>query len=654
MAENLSPNVDFNERDVSQVIPSVTSSVGAIVIHSVKGPVNVPLLITNPKDLELQLGRPNDVNFSHWFTAEAFSKASNQLYVVRIEDSTKAVAGLTVGLSASGLGTLVLSEDTTKETELFPLAYDDIKSHEAKRDYGLPEGSGSGELDESANDLYDEDVYHFYGVGPGKYYEGISVCVVNAADFKLLLDLKDELAEASNQDAVNIIADKYYNGTPATTATSAIDYLSNSLIKYDVLVPPGVGETDWLVEGSTLSVLTGFEHGPVDSDEGILVVFNEFDQPVEQYVFSTDDTKKNGLGQTMFGPTQVNGKSSLIYFFIGNDADSAVGLPVVTIRKTFLGGADELTGDIPGTGLADLTGEILTAWENFFSNSEDLEIDILLDPDYADAVKRYLDQLCKEIRKDSFAVLQVPQQYMLNTTNKRPIANPYTTMKNYVANILNINSSYSAIYGNYFKIFDRFAEKERWVPVTGFVGATIAFTDFNDAQWFAPAGLNRGIISNVVDIAVNPNKGQRDILYYNRINPIVRFQGEGIVIWGQKTLQSGASSFDRINVRRLFLHLEKSIVKMARNFMFEFNDDFSRARFRGTVNPFLTDVKARRGCYDFLVVCDERNNTPNVIDHNEFRAEILIKAVRVAEFIKLTFTSVGTGVDFSEVIEKSG
>jgi phage tail sheath protein FI len=182
----------------------------------------------------------------------------------------------------------------------------------------------------------------------------------------------------------------------------------------------------------------------------------------------------------------------------------------------------------------------------------------------------------------------------------------------------------------------------------------MAFTDFNDAPWFAPAGLNRGIISNVVDIAVNPNKGQRDVLYYNRINPIVKFQGEGIVIWGQKTLQSKASAFDRINVRRLFLHLEKSVVKMARNFLFEFNDDFTRSRFRGIVSPFLADVKARRGVYDYLVVCDETNNTPTVIDANEFRAEILCKPTRVAEFIKLTFTAVGTGVDFNEVVERSG
>jgi phage tail sheath protein FI len=650
MPTNLSPGVEFNERDITQVIPSVTSAVGAIVMHSAKGPVNKRLLLTNPSDLEKILGRPNNTNFTHWFTAEAFLKQSNQLYAVRVEDSTKKVAGLTVGISASGLGNIVLSEPTTKVTELFPLSYDDIKSHEAKKDYSLPPGTGAGELDNPANNLYTEDSYHFYGVGPGTYYNDISVVVVNSADFILLQDLKAELVSAVDQAEVNLICDKYYNGTPATTATSAVDYLSNSLIKYEVMTPPVAPSTDWFVDRSMLNIVTAFENGPTTPDEAVLIVFDEFDNVVESYVFSNDPEKRDTLGNMMFGPQLVNGNSGLIYFFIGGDPEGAAGITMVSTRKTYLGGADELTGDIPGTGLNDLTGEILTQWQEQFSSTEDIEVDLLLDPDYNDSIKRYLDQLSSTIRKDCFAILNVPMSYMLNVTNFRPIAQPYLTMKNYVANILNINSSYSAIYGNYFKIFDRFAEKERWVPASGFCAAVMAFTDFNDAQWFAPAGLNRGIISNVIDVAVNPNKAQRDVLYYNRINPIVKFQGEGIVIFGQKTLQAKASAFDRINVRRLFLHMEKSITKMARYSLFEQNDDFTRTRFRGIVTPFLADIKARRGVTDYLVVCDETNNTPDTIDHNEMHAEILVKPTRVVEFIKLTFTAVATGVEFSEVV----
>lgn len=649
MQPNLSPAVDFNERDVTQIIPTVTSAVGAIVLHSTKGPVNVRTTLTTPADLENIFGRPNDVNFTHWFTTEAFLKQSNHVEAVRIENDNKAVAGLTVGISSDENEYLVLNTATVKGVSAFPLNYDDIKSHEAKKDYTL----GPSTIDLSGNNLYTQDDYHFYGVGPGTYYEDISVTVVNYTDFIQLIGLKGELAEASNQDAINVIASKYYNGTVATSATSAVAYLSDSLVKDDVLTPPAVQSGDWYVNSEMIANLTSFEVGPASDDEAILIVFNEYDAPTESYLFSNIYGKLDAMGNNMFGPDQVNGKSDYIYFFIGNSETGSSGVSLVSINKTALGGADQLTGDIAGTGLGDLTGEILTAWQTYFSNPEEIEIDILLDPDYTDVIKRYLDQLAKDLRRDCIAVLNVPIEYMLNASNKRPIAAPYTAMKNYVANTLNINSSYSAIYGNYFKIFDRFSEKERWVPASGFCAAVMAFTDFNDAQWFAPAGLNRGIIDNVIDIAVNPNKGQRDILYYNRINPIVKFSGEGIVIWGQKTLQSGATAFSRINVRRLFVYLEKSIAKMARNLLFEFNDDFTRSRFRGITTPFLSDVKARRGCYDYLVVCDETNNTPEVIDRNEFRAEILLKPTRVAEFIHLTFTAVGTGVDFTEVVQRA-
>jgi hypothetical protein len=650
MATNLSPAVTIVEQNASQSVPSVTTSVGAMVMHTTKGAVNVRTLVTSPSDLQDKFGIPNDVDYTHWFNAEAFVKVSNQLYVVRVEADTKACAGVTVGLSATGMGNIVLSTPTTEQVVNYPLAYNEIKLHEAKINYGLPPGTGTGELDNAANNLYNEDVYHFYAVGPGTYYDEISVTVVNANDWNVLVAFKGALSEATTQTAINAIAQEYYTGVPATTAAPAIDLLSNSLIKYDVITPPTGDSTTWFVNTGTLAVLTNFEVGPQTADEGLLIVWDENDSPAEAYVFSNLQDKLNGLGDPEFGPQIVNGNSSYIYFFIGNSIAAAAGIPVVTVNQTFLGDADLLTGDIPGTGLGDLTSEILTAWETFFSNAEDISVDLLIDPDYPDVVKQYLDQLCSTIRMDCMAVLNVPQQYMQNTTDFQPIANPFTTMSNYVANILNIDSSYSAIYGNYFLIYNRFTQQNVWVPVAGYVAATIAFTDFSNAPWFAPAGLNRGIISNVISIAVNPNKGQRDVLYYNAINPIAKFQNLGIVIWGQKTMISGASAFNRINVRRLFLYLEKTVKLMAQYFLFEFNDSQSQSNFVGRVNPFLTDVKAGRGVYDFLVVCNSTNNPPEVVDANQFNADILVKPARAAEFIQLTFTAVGTGVDFSEVV----
>jgi phage tail sheath protein FI len=170
------------------------------------------------------------------------------------------------------------------------------------------------------------------------------------------------------------------------------------------------------------------------------------------------------------------------------------------------------------------------------------------------------------------------------------------------------------------------------------------------AQWWAPAGLTRGVISNVIAVAVNPSQAQRDILYVNLINPVVNFLGQGIVIWGQKTLQAKPSAFDRVNVRRLFLYLERSIERIARYYVFELNDDVTRLRFSNQVNNFLSGIRTQRGVYDYLVVADSSNNTADVIDRNEFVAEILVKPTKVIEFIKLIYTAVATGVSFQEIV----
>ena len=314
--------------------------------------------------------------------------------------------------------------------------------------------------------------------------------------------------------------------------------------------------------------------------------------------------------------------------------------------------ADSLT-----TNLGLLTGEISEQWFDKFTNKEELEIDLLLDPNYNDDLKRTLDFICSQVRKDCFAILSMPSSKMFNINNGKPYSDAYTKMRAYVQGgdplgSLNINSSYSALYGQYFKIYDRYNEKDRWVPVSGYVGQIIANVDFNNAQWWAPAGLNRGIISGVKKVAINPNQAQRDVMYSNRINPIPSFFGQGVVIWGQKTMQAAPTAFDRINVRRLFLHMERSIEKMARFLIFEFNDDFTRNRFTSLANGFLSGIKSLRGVTDYQVVCDTTNNTPDVIDNNEFVAEILVKPSRVAEFITLTFTAVSTGVSFSEVVER--
>jgi phage tail sheath protein FI len=200
--------------------------------------------------------------------------------------------------------------------------------------------------------------------------------------------------------------------------------------------------------------------------------------------------------------------------------------------------------------------------------------------------------------------------------------------------------------------YDKYSDKYRWVPLNGDIAGLCARTDNNRDAWWSPAGYNRGQVKNVVKLAFNPQKAARDSLYMKQINPVVTFPGQGTILFGDKTQQTRPSAFDRINVRRLFIVLEKAIATAAKFSLFEFNDEFTRAQFRNMVEPFLRDIQGRRGITDFKVVCDETNNTGQVIDTNQFIGDIYIKPARSINFIQLNFIAVSTGVDFSEVVGK--
>jgi len=199
-------------------------------------------------------------------------------------------------------------------------------------------------------------------------------------------------------------------------------------------------------------------------------------------------------------------------------------------------------------------------------------------------------------------------------------------------------------------MYDRYNDLYRWVPLNGDIAGLCVRTDNINDPWWSPAGFNRGQIKNIVNLAYNPRKADRDTLYKSGINPVVTFPGQGTVLFGDKTLQAKPSAFDRINVRRLFIVLEKAISTASKYTLFEFNDAFTRAQFKNLVTPYLRDIKGRRGIYDFLVVCDETNNTGEVIDRNEFIGDIYIKPARSINFIQLNFVAVRTGVQFSEVV----
>jgi len=235
----------------------------------------------------------------------------------------------------------------------------------------------------------------------------------------------------------------------------------------------------------------------------------------------------------------------------------------------------------------------------------------------------------------------------LSVRNNSFNQNIYNPLKN----LLNgVNTNYAAIYGNWVRSYDVFLDQDIWLPISGFAAAIFAKTDETAQPWVAPAGLNRGIINNITDLGFNPNQKQRDFLYTISINPVVFFSGDGYAIYGQKTLQNKPSAFDRINVRRLFLTLERATQQALKYFVFEPNSEFTRTRLKNTLTPILELAKNTQGLFDYLIVCDERNNTPDVIDRNEVAVDIYIKPVKAAEFILVNFIATRTGQNFQELI----
>jgi len=253
--------------------------------------------------------------------------------------------------------------------------------------------------------------------------------------------------------------------------------------------------------------------------------------------------------------------------------------------------------------------------------------------------------LCDK-RKDCIAFLSpTPQSDYINKDTGTATNNLLTYRKS----SLNKNSSYAVLDSGYKYMYDNFNGVYRYVPLNADIAGLLARTEVENEAWFSPAGFNRGQIRGVVKLAVNPRQAHRDDLYKNSINPVVSFPGEGTILFGDKTMQTKPSAFDRINVRRLFIILEKAIATAAKFQLFEFNDEFTRSQFRNLIIPFLRDIQARRGVQDFKVVCDESNNTGSVIDRNEFVADIFIKPNRSINFIQLNFIATASGVSFEEV-----
>jgi phage tail sheath protein FI len=362
------------------------------------------------------------------------------------------------------------------------------------------------------------------------------------------------------------------------------------------------------------------------------------------YVSKASDAK-NSDGSSNYYKDVINNRSKYLWWTshpsVGTDwgTSSSAAFP----NGGYVDMNNALTYTLSGgVGVAPTNGDLQRAYD-LFANPDAIDISLLLTgAPSGNTIPNYVTSIA-ESRKDCLVFLSPELSDVVDavgseTTNITGFRDTLTS------------SSYAVMDSGWKYQYDKYNDVYRWVPLNGDIAGLCVRTDVQRDPWFSPAGLNRGIIKNVVKLSWNPTKVERDTLYKKGVNPVVTFPGEGTILYGDKTLLSRPSAFDRINVRRLFIVLEKAIAKAARSSLFEFNDEFTRAAFVNLVEPYLRDVQGRRGIFDFRVVCDNTNNTAEVIDRNEFVGDIYIKPARSINFIQLNFVAVRTGVSFDEVV----
>jgi len=361
-----------------------------------------------------------------------------------------------------------------------------------------------------------------------------------------------------------------------------------------------------------------------------------------EYVSQGSDAKKAD-GTSNYYADVINNNSGYVWFLAAptglSDAGSAISATstfttvTAAVENSLSGGSDD---NVP------TVGEIQTGF-GYFADSETVDVNLLFAYPDADGASTIANDLIAKAnaRKDCMAFVSPPIEDSVGT------ASPTADVSGWAAGLT--SSSYASTDSSAVYVYDKYNDVYRWIGAAGHQAGLCANADNVADTWFSPAGVNRGQLLGITKLANNPVKADRDTLYKARVNPIVSLPGQGTILFGDKTLLNRPSAFDRINVRRLFIALEKAIATAAKAQLFEFNDEFSRAQFRNLVEPFLRDVKGRRGLTDFAVVCDETNNTGQVIDANRFVADIFIKPARSINFITLNFIATRTGVDFSEI-----
>jgi hypothetical protein len=624
MGFQVSPGVDIREIDLTNVIPAVSTTVGGIAMRSVWGPVDEIVLVDSENMLVDVFGKPNNDNYKGWFSAANFLSYGNALRVVRVIESDTARNANYGRIDGGNTGADELVDSTSYETTGSSSIY----------------VSNEQDLEDQRNGttLAGTDILAKY---PGVLGNSIRIAMYNNPE-----------AHATGNF---IDADGASAGTTENTLSSVFDTKPNNQV--------GGGEagSDYVTERGggqdEINVLVIDHNGEFTGVPGTIL---------EKYeLLSLAHDAKSSDGSSNYIVDVINGSSS--YIAIGKGlawGNVAIDDSTNDSTKTYIYGtylvdlAYGNEGSTPEPGdyyLAEADGRGYRLLED----AETVDVSLLIyggadeesDTIPTDGSPGVISQRLVEIaeaRKDCVAFIS-PAWWTVDPRNTTTESDRAANIISWRNNDWNKSSSYAVVDSGYKYQYDAYNDVYRWVPLNGDVAGLCVRTDGVADPWFSPAGYNRGQINRVVKLAHNPRQAHRDDLYQAGINPVVAFPGQGTILFGDKTALAKPSAFDRINVRRLFIVLEKAIATASKFQLFELNDQFTRSQFVAMVNPFLRDVKGRRGIFDFKVVCDSSNNTPEVIDTNRFVADIFIKPARSINFMQLNFIATRTGASFSEV-----
>ena len=662
MPFQVSPGVLVKEVDLTNVVPAVSTSIGAIAGAFEKGPVNEITAISSEEELVKIFGKPNGSNFETFFTASNFLQYGNALRVVRAESgilnamsggsglliknnddySNNYAAGQassgefgarTAGTHGNSLGVALCAGAAAYE-ETFSgntgtLGVVDGTPAAGATTVNIDAGGGSAGAGGAKFNV--GDIVHFFEAD-GQEYEvtGISTdtLTIRQKDDPNGKGLKTALADATNVRRRFRFYD-LFDGAPGTSTFATGKGVSTD--ELHIVVYDRTGD------------ISGFRADT--AGERTLSVLETFP------LVSQHPNAKTPQGNANFYPEVIFRQSEFIYWLDHPSVLSNAGTALTAGNSytTGTGTTGEINFNLSGgtDDFALTVGELDSAY-TLYEDAETVDVNLIMagaSPAGTDGVTHATNLIdIAEKRKDVVVFISPRRADVVNVTSSTTQTSNVKTFFDSLS-----SSSYCVFDSGYKFQFDKFNDVFRFIPLNGDIAGLCANTDNVADPFFSPAGFNRGQIRGAVKLAYNPNKAQRDILYPARINPVITIAGQGTVLFGDKTALAKPSAFDRINVRRLFILLEKAIATAAKFQLFEFNDEFTRAQFRNLVEPFLRDIQGRRGITDFSVVADGTNNTGEVIDRNEFVADIFIKPARSINFIQLNFIAVRTGVAFSEI-----